>query len=144
MAIRAKVASGKLWVRASDGADHCLLLPPGASEKIDALDLPDEPYPMEGSDGDDDGTTLDPDAKLVAAVTKRWHDDAALRKLHGVSTSNQNDPLYKARLARLIKAEQKCRADQKAGAGRKVMNPAVDDGDSISRILSNRNVAYSS
>lgn len=58
-------------------------------------------------------------------ISQRWAADSDLRKLHGVNTSDAKDPQYQARLARLIKAERKCRADEKAG--RFVVNPNGSD-----------------
>jgi ATP-dependent protease ClpP protease subunit len=86
-----------------------------------------------GNGEGDPGSTANPEAKAVTDAGKRWANDARLRRMHGCTTDNVEDPQYKNKLARYLRVAAKSFKDQKAGGN----FDAIQEGDAISAALKN-------
>lgn len=96
----------------------------------------------EGS-GDDESKPKNEAEKAAKEVTdyctKRFANDARMRRQFKVTTTNAADENYKAGLARFVAVETKCRADENRASNSMDDEPNTD-GDPISRIMKNRSV----
>ena len=91
----------------------------------------------ESNPGNGEGdTTASPEATAVSEATKRWASDNRLRRMHGCTTDNPNDPTYKARLERYQRVVAKTVKDQKSSGN----FDAIREGDAISAALANTNM----
>ena len=95
----------------------------------------------EGAPGNGEGQQLTADARaekeLTDECTARWTNDARLRRMHGCRADDANDPIYKDRLARYIRAVAKCNKDQ-AHAKNASGEEAEPSDDPISRVMRSR------